>query len=266
MKIAVTGYNGNVGAELVTKYDVIPLECNLLDKQSVFDAIHDVDPDLVIHAGAMTSVEECEQNPSKAFEVNVRGTSNLVECLNHKSLIYLSTNHVFSGDKFFPYAEFHTPNPINQYGFTKWIGEHVITFSLANVIVVRSNRLFNKSLLLKAIEKDRVSQDFPTFIKRSFTFLPNFVECLMFIAEHSNNMPSLLHVSSPDTMSYYDFMCLVKRETSLFGDIEIIPRKQEIPGLPPRPFRCGFNVNLAKKYRVPIISTLDGIRRIDEDE
>jgi dTDP-4-dehydrorhamnose reductase len=264
MKIGVTGYNGNVGKELI-KHGCVPLECDVTKEETIREALSKEKPDIVIHTAAISSVEECEKDGKKAFDVNVRGTSNLVECMTKKqTLIFLSTNHVFSGKKFFPYAEIHRPSPTNTYGFTKWTAEHAARFSIIHVIIVRSNRLFNKETLFDDIWrlKNGALEPTPKFIKRSFTFLPDFVECLLYVAEHKETMPGLLHVSTNETWSYYQFWQLIAMELGLEPQEYVKARTHEIEGMPPRPYRAGFDVGLAKKNGIPIPTVLEGVKKM----
>src|SRR5688500_16845350 len=68
-------------------------------------AVHDVfekfHPEIVIHAGAMTRVDECELNQSAAYQVNVEGTVNLLMNAKEKGsfFVFLSTDFIFDGVK-----------------------------------------------------------------------------------------------------------------------------------------------------------------------
>ena len=83
MKIGVTGYNGRLGSELVSR-GCIPLDCNIAVRESVRDILQTVEPDIVIHCAAMTNVDDCEVYKDQAFIVNVRGTENLKVCFSGK--------------------------------------------------------------------------------------------------------------------------------------------------------------------------------------
>ena len=125
MKISVTGHKGQIGSELI-KLGYEPLECDITDLDTVNEEIHRVKPDIIIHCAAMTGVEQCEADKEKAFAVNVRGVSNMLYDF-YGTFIYLSTVHVFNGQKYWNYSERHQPDPVNTYGFTKWAGEAVST-------------------------------------------------------------------------------------------------------------------------------------------
>ncbi len=79
---------------------------------------------LIIHAAAFTSPPLIDKDPSKALEVNIIGTSNVVKlCMELDiRLIYISTDYVFKGDKG-NYKETDPVYPINKYAWSKLGGE-----------------------------------------------------------------------------------------------------------------------------------------------
>ena len=80
--------------------------------------------DVIIHAAAFISPPAIDKDPSKAIEVNIIGTSNVVRlCMQHGArLIYVSTDYVFKGDKG-NYAETDPVYPVNKYAWSKLGGE-----------------------------------------------------------------------------------------------------------------------------------------------
>jgi dTDP-4-dehydrorhamnose reductase len=80
--------------------------------------------DLIIHAAAFISPPAIDKDPSKAIEVNIIGTSNVVRlCMQHGArLIYVSTDYVFKGDRG-NYAETDAVYPVNKYAWSKLGGE-----------------------------------------------------------------------------------------------------------------------------------------------
>jgi len=264
MKIAVTGYNGNVGKELIRR-GCIPLECDITKEETIKEAINKAKPDVIVHAAAMTNVDECETNSKEAFNINVKGTSNLVDCMTkNQTLINLSTNHVFSGKMFWTYSETHKPSPVNVYGFTKLASEHLVTYSVIDVFTVRSNRLFNLEMLGTDMRqmRDMLLPSMPVFIKRSFTYLPDFVDGLMYIIENKDRMPRLLHLSTNEMWSYCQFWQMIAIELGYKPTEYVKERRNELEGTSPRPHRAGFNCDLAKKSGVPIPTVIEGIRKM----
>ncbi|MHA1941003.1 MAG: SDR family oxidoreductase [Candidatus Hodarchaeales archaeon] len=267
MKIAITGAEGQIGRELL-HYGYEPLKCDITEFEQVQDELHRVKPDVIIHCAALTDVEYCEkkENRSEVFKVNVRGTSHLLHDF-YGIIIYLSTVHVFNGQKYWDYNERHRPDPLNMYGFSKWAGEKILDIGTCRPIVVRIARTFSKESLQDTLHnlQDGKSQEFPTFIKRSFNEISHCAEGISWLAEQAHTIPDLklLNIAGTDTMSYYQFWQWVARIFDLDTNL-VMARKHEID-LPPRPFRGGLNTKLAKKLGVPLYSAVDGLEKIKEE-
>jgi dTDP-4-dehydrorhamnose reductase len=94
----------------------------------VMYAAREIQPDLVVHLAAETSLEVCELNPDYAAATNVLGTKHvtLAARLIGAPIAYISTAGVFDGTKDGSYVEFDDPNPINVYGRTKLAGERIV--------------------------------------------------------------------------------------------------------------------------------------------
>ena len=264
MKIAVTGNgDGNLRNELL-KRGCVPLACDITSIYAIKKAIKKVSPDVIIHCAAMTDVDACEANPKKAYEVNVVGTSNLVGEFDGE-FIYLSTDHVFSGKKYFLSRENHSPSPVNVYGFTKWSGEIIAGYGVCKTHVVRTSRLFTFDMLksdLTDLCSRAEKKEYTGLIKRSFLWLPHFAEALMAYIELSNK-PDILHLAGTESMSYYRFWQKIA-EHICTSDGMISERKHKLKDVVDRPFRGGLNVSLAEKLDLPLYSADDGIAAMGE--
>ena len=266
-KISVTGHKGKIGSELV-KLGYEPLECDVTDLDQVNDEIHRVKPDVIIHCAAISDVAYCEnkENMDKVFAVNVRGVSNILYDF-YGIFIYLSTVHVFNGEKYWDYSERHQPSPINTYGFTKWAGETISDYGTCRSVVVRISKTFSMESIQDTLYnlQNGESQEFPTFIKRSFNHVSHCAEGISWLAENVHTIPDLklINIAGTDTLSYYQFWQWAARTFELDEKL-IISRKHEID-LPPRPFRGGLSTRLASKLGVPLYSAIDGLKKIKNE-
>ena len=94
---------------------------------------------VLVHAAANTNLLGIENNPYQALNINIRGTTNIVElCMMCGiKLIYISTDYVFSG-KDGCYKEGDDLNPVNKYAWSKLGGECVVKL-YNNSIIVRTS-------------------------------------------------------------------------------------------------------------------------------
>ena len=277
MKIAITGHEGLVGTEILRQHPEYGiLDCDITKPDQVKKELQKVNPDLLIHCAALTDVGECEVDEKKAFDVNVGGVRNLIDWFTRGTLIYLSTDHVFDGSKYWAYSEKHTPNPINVYGRTKHMGESMAKFGSHNAVVVRTSRLFDYAMIKNDLEclSSGMPIDFTDRIYRSFIHVEHFVNGLLSIIEKIDNKEfriekknNTINIAGKDRYTYYQFWFLVAREFGIPLDlIEKRTKTFEELGIEadPRPFRCGLNIRKADKLGIPIYSANDGIRLIKE--
>ncbi len=159
MRMLVTGANGQLGRRLVVQLhnqghdvtgadvvaddaDITPLDITNDDQvRRVFEA---VEPDVVIHCAALTAVDYCAEHPDEALVINGLGTQTIaLACQAHEAaLLYVSTNEVFDGHVYREYLEYDRPNPINPYGYSKWVGEQAVRDLVARHYIVRTSWLF----------------------------------------------------------------------------------------------------------------------------
>ena len=133
-KALVTGAKGMLGQDLCpiledNGYEVIETDVDTLDITKDCDEyILKVKPDLVIHCAAYTNVDKAEEDLETARLINVIGTENIAKaCAKAESaMVYISTDYVFDGTKSEPYNVDDTPNPLNNYGLTKFQGEEAV--------------------------------------------------------------------------------------------------------------------------------------------
>ena len=152
MRIFITGAQGQLGRALLAQFAdgaVFPAdlpECDVTDRACVAQAVGQFEPDVVIHAAAMTDVDGCARDPDAAYRVNALGTQNVALACQSAGcpMVYISTNEVFDGRKTEPYLEFDAANPINAYGRSKLAGETVVRDLLTRFYIVRTAWLYGQ--------------------------------------------------------------------------------------------------------------------------
>jgi len=143
LKFLVTGSAGLIGNQLVNdlskSHDLIscynnskpefgiPMNMDLQNHEMISNILREAKPDVVIHLGAMTNVDLCEDKQLLASKINTKATQIISEeCSKLNSfLIYVSTDYVFDG-KSGKYKEDDVTNPIGFYGKSKLDGEYAV--------------------------------------------------------------------------------------------------------------------------------------------
>jgi dTDP-4-dehydrorhamnose reductase len=150
-RVALTGTSGQLGGALERlvspSCEVIALARPVVDItkwKSVRSAIVATRPHLVIHSAAYTDVDGCERDPDLAYRVNAIGTRNVCQAasLVGATVVYVSTNYVFSGKKADPYHEFDSTQPISVYGASKLAGEQEASRATDRCYIVRTAWLY----------------------------------------------------------------------------------------------------------------------------
>jgi len=155
MKVVITGATGFLGRKLVEsikkKYHCIPLGFNsalksggyrvdLTNEKDTFNIFNKINPDVVIHAAALTDVDKCQKDPFYAYQLNVKATKNIVKWAQNKEnnlrFIYISTDQVYNNKG--ASSENDEVSPVNVYSMTKLWGEEKALL-LNNSVVLRVN-------------------------------------------------------------------------------------------------------------------------------
>lgn len=152
MRILVTGANGQLGRCLLKELPVrnhavsgVDIDVmDITDADSVRQTFQEFQPELVIHSAALTAVDYCAEHPDEALSVNGFGTQTVaLACQAHDAvMLYISTNEVFDGRGCREFQEYDRPNPINPYGYSKWVGEQVVRDLVHKHYIVRPSWLF----------------------------------------------------------------------------------------------------------------------------
>jgi dTDP-4-dehydrorhamnose reductase len=152
MRIVITGCKGQLGTALQQAlageqlFGIDLPEHNVSDPMSIVDTVTKFQPDLVLHAAAMTDVDGCERNPGLAFRVNTLGTHNVALACGRcgAAMVHISTNDVFDGRLGRPYYEWDTPSPQSVYARSKAAAEFYVRTLLQRFYVVRTAWLYGQ--------------------------------------------------------------------------------------------------------------------------
>jgi dTDP-4-dehydrorhamnose reductase len=253
MNIAVIGSNGQLGSDVVRVlahqgedvYSLTHADIEVSSLESVADCLRSKRPEIVINTAAMHHVENCEQEPGKAYAVNAVGARNLATATRDLGavLIHVSTDYVFDGKKDEPYVENDIPLPLNVYGNSKLAGEYFVRTLNSKHFVLRTSALYGKhpcrakggqnfvDLMLRlARERGRVRVVDSEFVSPTPT-----VDVARQIAALTRcDAYGLYHATAEGSCSWYEFA----REIFSVAEIEVkleAASPSEFPAKVPRP-------------------------------
>jgi len=153
MKILITGSNGQVGSCLVKQLREIPEieflalareQLDISNSEAVANLVHKFKPDAIINAAAYTAVDKAEQEVEVAYAINCDGPRFLAHAANSigATMLHISTDYVFAGDKIGEYVETDVVAPQGVYGQSKLAGELAVAAVCPRHIILRTAWVF----------------------------------------------------------------------------------------------------------------------------
>ncbi|MEO0076599.1 MAG: dTDP-4-dehydrorhamnose reductase [candidate division WOR-3 bacterium] len=232
MKFAIIGARGMLGTDFCTflKYNnIVPIEWDLpeMDITNINQTIKQIvnaKPDIIFHFAAFTDVDEAEKNKSLAYSVNTLGTWAIAIAAKElkAKLLYMSTDYVFDGTKESAYLESDTPNPINYYGQTKFLGEKTIKEHLKKYFIVRTSWLFGKHgknfvTTILNLAKEQECIEVVSDQIGCPTYTRDLCEPLLKIANSEHY--GIYHLTNSGETSWYKFAQTIIKEENLINQI-----------------------------------------------
>ncbi|MFA7657951.1 MAG: dTDP-4-dehydrorhamnose reductase [Candidatus Gastranaerophilaceae bacterium] len=270
MKILVTGSNGMLGQDLCPiledeGYELIETDAETFDVTN-FETAKEIltreKPDIVIHCAAYTKVDKAEEEQDLAFLINAKGTENIAKICgeNDITLVYISTDYVFDGDKKEPYLPEDKPNPINIYGKTKFEGEKAVQKYCKKYYIVRTSWLYGHH------GKNFVETMISSKDKAELKVVDDQIGCPTWTVEFSGGIAKLIqrhapfgiyHICSGGKTSWYNFAREIFKQTGL--PVNVKPCKtEEFPRPAKRPkYSVMDNQKLCRNWEAALKDYLD---------
>ena len=173
-------------------------------------------PDAILHFAAVSDVDACETDRDNALRVNGLSTMGLALIAKRlrARLLYTSTNFVFSGAGEESYAEHSVPDPVNEYGRTKLIGERYVRDICERYFIVRTSWLFGrnaKTYLSKFLAADKKPASLNVICDQfgSLTYVEHLAEAILRIIKSENY--GMYHIVNRGVASWLDFALRAKK-------------------------------------------------------
>jgi dTDP-4-dehydrorhamnose reductase len=277
MKILITGANGFLGYYLTRQllekeHEVIATgrgishmpfhrqkgslyaAMDFTDPSAVQNVFEKYQPDIIVHAGAMSKVDECEQNHELAYLTNTEGTANMLNhAAKHKCFfIFISTDFVFDGQKG-KYAEDDKPNPVNYYGKTKLLAEEAVKEYGFDWAILRTELVYGKSFSGKGniltVVKEKLEKGEEYNVVDDQVRTPTYVEDLAagIISVIEKKVTGIYHLSGEDILTPYQMAILTAQYLGLRKSLisKVTAENFSQPAI--RPLKTNFIIDKARK-------------------
>ena len=228
------------------------IRIDITNIESVENAVKKTSPDIILNCAALTQVDEIEENPKNAFEVNAYGAQNIAKISSKYSsrLIHISTDSVFDGKKG-NYLETDKPNPINEYGKSKQLGEKFVQEVSSDFIIIRTNFYGNNkegkflfNWILQNLQQNKRFAGF-TYIFFNPLEIGNLSTILLELSRSDYN--GILHIGSDKTYSKYKFAKIIAEKLGYDSDLVFEKALEEGEFMAKRPENTSLNNHLFKK-------------------
>ena len=228
-----------------------PSPCDLIVASDVEELVGKTNPEVVIHAAAMTDVDACESNPRAALRSNQQATANLISAIgSNVSFVYISTDQVYP-DLAGPHGE-GSEAPVNSYGRSKLAGEQE-ALAHPGALVLRTN-LFGPSRSegrqsLSDFVVDNLANDRAINLFRDALFSPLHMVTLseLVVELVERKIFGTYNLGSQQGLSKADFGIEIARHLGLSTETVSVVNSLGIGGRAPRPLDLRIDVGLIEE-------------------
>lgn len=253
MRVLLTGGSGQLGSYLVDRLrtaghdltawsgtslgeraGVVLRPVNLADPAMLDRALSEADPDLILHAAALSSLASVRLDPDGGQAVNVRATERLAAWCGRQGrrLVYTSTDLVFDGSRSWN-REDDPAEPILAYGRTKLQAEPAVLATPIG-LVARLSLLFGPSRTGRPSYFDHTLEGLrrgqpQTLLEDEFRtplHYANAADLLVRLAESSAT--GLVHVGGPERVSRWELIRRVAARLGLDPGLVLANRRADL--------------------------------------
>jgi dTDP-4-dehydrorhamnose reductase len=252
-KIAIIGANGQLGGDVAEAFSADGAEVCALDHaqielasaDSVSACLEGLKPEIIVNTAAMHHVENCERDVERAFAVNAVGARNLADMARKlgATLMHVSTDYVFDGQKNNPYRETDVPLPLNVYGTSKLAGEHFVLSGCEKSIVLRTSALYGcrpcrakggRNFVERMLELGRERGEVRVVDSERVSPTSTRELAGQIVALSEAGVHGLFHATAEGECSWHEFACEIFRAARL--SVSCLPvGPNELPNKVPRP-------------------------------
>ena len=229
MNILVTGANGQLGHEMQrvaksSNHNYIFTDVadgyeklDITNIEDIRNIVKNNNVDIIVNCAAYTNVDKAESDYDTADLINNTAAGNLATAMKEAggTLIHISTDYVFQGDRNTPCQEDWTTNPLGVYGKTKLAGEAAIATTGCNSIIIRTAWLYSQwgKNFVKTMQSLTATHDTLKVVFDQVgtpTFAGDLADTIAHIINTGQtNKTGIYHFSNEGVCSWYDFAKMI---------------------------------------------------------
>ena len=229
MNILVTGANGQLGHEMQrvaksSNHNYIFTDVadgyeklDITNIEEIRNMVKNNNVDIIVNCAAYTNVDKAESDYDTADLINNTAAGNLAAAMKEVggTLIHISTDYVFQGDRNTPCQEDWATKPLGVYGKTKLAGEKAIEATGCNHIIIRTAWLystFGNNFVKTMIKLGKTKEQIGVIADQIGT--PTYARDLavaIMTAIEKGIKPGVYHFSNEGVISWYDFTKAIHR-------------------------------------------------------
>ncbi len=277
MRFLITGANGQLGIEFqrILKefgHEILALskeDLDITDLTKVKETISKFNPQIILNCAAYNFVDKAEEDFDTAYNINAQGVRNLAFASKKKNIhiIHFSSDYVFDGTKEDFYTEDDKPNPINNYGKSKLLGEEFLKEETDNFLIFRVSWVFGKgkqNFLYKLMEWAKSKKVLKIVYDQ--ISVPTYTEDIASITMFAINkgLCGLYHLTNSGYASRYEVARYFLERVGL-NNLILPVSSDYFPSPAKRPyFSAMSNANISKELNIEIPHWKVGVDRYIE--
>ena len=283
--ILVTGADGQLGREMqiasrgsrnrfiftdiAGEYERL----DITDQQAIADIVRENHVNVIVNCAAYTNVDKAETDPETANLLNNIAAGNLADAMKavNGTLIHISTDYVFQGDRNIPCREDWPTEPLGVYGKTKLAGEKSIEATGCASIIIRTAWLyspFGKNFVktMRDLTSSRESLKVVFDQVGTPTYAGDLAETICRIIENGQlDKTGIYHFSNEGVCSWFDFAKAICEMSGNTCDIRPC-HSDEFPSPVERPhFSVLDKTKIKQTFGIRIPYWTDSLKRCIEE-
>lgn len=285
LTILVTGADGQLGREMqiasrgsrnrfiFTDIAGEHERLDITDPQAIADIVREKHVNVIVNCAAYTNVDKAETDPETANLLNNIAAGNLADAMKavNGTLIHISTDYVFQGDRNIPCREDWPTEPLGVYGKTKLAGEKSIEATGCASIIIRTAWLyspFGKNFVktMRDLTSSRESLKVVFDQVGTPTYAGDLAEAICRIIETGQlDKTGIYHFSNEGVCSWFDFAKAICEMSGNTCDIRPC-HSDEFPSPVARPhFSVLDKTKIKQTFGIRIPYWTDSLKRCIEE-